>query len=534
MAAAAEDRLVTSACAAVAGVLAFVLAAFLAAVALATVHQVDAARLLAKALRFAFSQPAHAWPVELKASAMVALGVAFLAAWAFAAIFWNHGWWLRPRRLDDQASADALTRLGAAKGQIRLFGGRYGGRIFWASVEDRGLVVGPPGTGKTAFLLNQILKAARSGLSFAAVDFKPELHRLLTPALKAAGYQVLRVNPCTLDPVADHWNPLQETDDQTELAEIVAALLPINSASDAPFVAAQRDWVLMAIYHAKTWPQVDCTLPAVMRFLSSHTDPLQLLAEIEASQSEAAARIARRLSGGLNNKKPDPLIAAGLSGALRTLEYLSLHSVAEAFSRSDFSMGELGKGERPTAIFLQFEESKSQALGPLLAVMTSSLLTGLINTTGERRPVAVFLDEIGNFPAIPGLAEKLNTIRSRLMPTWLYFQSLEQIERRYGRGAAPVFMASADVQMVFRLNDEPTRVQVSALVGTTEQHKVTVSKNDAGGSISRTRERINVIQPHELGELKPGQVVTLYRGASAKGRATPHYQDFPQFKRKSK
>jgi len=532
MAAVAEDRLVTTACSALMGALAFGLATILAAVFLANAHQEDTGRLLVKAVGFAMRNPAQAWPVELKASALIAMAAALIVGWLFAWLFWDHSWWLRPRRLDDQASADGLTRLSAGKGQTRLFGGRYGGRIFWASMEDRGLVVGPPGTGKTAFLLNQILRATRSGLSLAVVDYKPELYRLLSPALQAAGYQVLRVNPCRLDKHAHHWNPLAETDNPTELAEVVAALLPINSPGDAPFVAAQRDWLLMAVYHAKTWGPLDATLPAVMRFLSSNTDPLQLLAEIEASQSEAAARIARRLSGGLNNKKPDPLIAAGLSGALRTLEYLSLPSVSESFSRSDFSMSELGKGEQPTAIFLQFEEAKAQALGPLLAVMTSSLLTGLINTAQERRPVAVFLDEIGNFPAIPGLAEKLNTIRSRMMPTWLYFQSLEQIDRRYGRGAAPIVMASADVQMVFRLNDEPTRAQIAALVGTTEQHKVTVSKNDTGGSISRTRERVNVIEPHQLGELKPGQVVTLYRGAAALGRATPHFQDFPEFKRK--
>ena len=532
MAAAVEDRLVTSLIAALVGALVAVLAAFSIAAISAVIIDKDAALVMRRAAWYVFHVPGRQWMAEVKISAIASAGIGFVVSYLLFAALWNHAWWLRPRRLDDQDSADGLTRLGAPKGQTRLFGGRYGGRIFWASVEDRGLVVGPPGTGKTAFLINQILKSTKDGLSLAVVDYKPELYRLLTPALAAAGYKVLRVNPCRMDKGADCWNPLQETDDPTELAEIVAALLPIASPADAPFVSAQRDWLLMAVYHSKTWGEPDATLPAVMRFLSSRTDAMEQLEEIQGSQSEPAARMARRLAAGLNSKKPDPLIAAGLSGALRSLEYLSLPSVVEAFIRSDFKMSDLGKGERPTALFLQFEEAKAQALGPLLAVMAGSLLTGLINTALERRPVAIFLDEVGNFPAVPGLAEKLNTIRSRLMPTWLYFQSLEQIERRYGRGAAPVFMASADVQMVFRLNDEPTRAQVAALIGTTEQHKVTVSKNDNGGSISRTRERINVIQPHELGQLRQGEVVTLYRGASAKGRATPHFIDFPEFKRK--
>jgi len=69
------------------------------------------------------------------------------------------------------------------------------------------------------------------------------------------------------------------------------------------------------------------------------------------------------------------------------------------------------------ALFLQFEESKLKALGPLLAFIATGMLTSLIDTAKQRKPVALFLDELGNMPPIPGLAEKLNTIRSRHLPT---------------------------------------------------------------------------------------------------------------------
>ena len=171
-----------------------------------------------------------------------------------------------------------------------------------------------------------------------------------------------------------------------------------------------------------------------------------------------------------------------------------------------------------------------------MSFMTTGLLTSLINTAGKRAPVALFLDEIGNIPPVPGLAEKLNTIRSRHIPTWMYFQTAEQIERRYGNGARDVFFASTDFQMVFRLNDESTRNLVSNLIGTTEKQKLSVSHSVSAGTRSTTsskvRERVPVIEPHQLGQLQPGQVVCLYRGAAALGRATPHYVDFPEFRRK--
>jgi type IV secretory pathway TraG/TraD family ATPase VirD4 len=117
----------------------------------------------------------------------------------------------------------------------------------------------------------------------------------------------------------------------------------------------------------------------------------------------------------------------------------------------------------------------------------------------------------------------------------MYFQSTEQIERRYGKGAAAVFFAAADVQMVFRLNDQPTRELFANLVGTTKQVKRSKSVTrgaDGRTSTSTARERVNVIEPHEFGQLAPGEVVCLYRGAAARGRATPHYVDFPNFRRK--
>lgn len=117
----------------------------------------------------------------------------------------------------------------------------------------------------------------------------------------------------------------------------------------------------------------------------------------------------------------------------------------------------------------------------------------------------------------------------------MYFQTAEQIERRYGAGAPEVFFAASDLQMTFRLNDEKTRELVSKLIGTTEKVKISQSTMRGEGgrktTISRTRERVAVIEPHALGQLKPGQVVCLYRGAAALGRATPHYVDFPEFKR---
>ena len=230
-------------------------------------------------------------------------------------------------------------------------------------------------------------------------------------------------------------------------------------------------------------------------------------------------------------QKPDPLILQGLTGALRTLDFLCLPGVKSALEHSDFSVRDIGRGARPTALFLQFEEAKLGALGPLLAFITTAALTNLIDTAGHRKPVAMFLDELGNMPPIPGLLEKLNTIRSRRLPTWMYFQTTEQMNRRYGNNADAVFFASADVQIFFRLNDAETRDLVSRLIGTTQKERRSHSTTSGRTTLNVTKQRENLIEPHELGMLKASEIVCLYRGNIARGYASPFFRDFPQFNR---
>lgn len=481
---------------------------------------------MSRAAYFAYAQPVRFWPFDMAAY----LAAAVVLALAVAAALWfslaNHRWTFRARRLDGDEAAAEMDARSAKKNAVRIFGGKFGGKPFFASIEDRGLVIGPPGTGKTAFLFNQVLRAMKSDLSFVVIDLKPELHKTLAPSLEKAGYRVLRINPAKVDRDADHWNPLADITDETDIAEMCASLLPIRDAREAPFIESQRDWLKAAVFHISNTP--GGSIPAAFNLLSSSSDPLKILDVLGRSENLTAARLARRITAGLVGAKPDPLILQGLTGALRGLDYLGLSGVQDALSYSDFSARELGKGNQPTALFLQFEESKINALGPLLAFMATGVLTALLDTAGQRKPVALFLDELGNMPPIPNLPEKLNTIRSRHIPTWMYFQTAEQMNIRYGKGADETFFASADVQMVFRLNDAMTRERISKLVGTTE--KLKLSTNNVGQT--RTREKVNVIEPHQLGQLKAGEVVALYRGAAAKGHATPHYIDFPEFRRK--
>lgn len=519
------DKIKSAVIALFTGLVLCVVAAALSLQFVARSHHVTASR----AAGFALAQPLRFWPTDLAACAAASVLVGLLAGIGFFAVLKNIRWTLRPRRVDSEEAAFEIVAKSTKTGS-RIFAGKFNGRPLHVSVEDRGLVIGPPGTGKTAFLFNQLLRAMKTGQHFVCVDLKPEIHRVLSPSLIKTGYRVLRINPAKADPDADHWNPLDDIKDETDIAELCGALLPIRDAKEAPFTEAQRDWLKAAVFHMTSTP--GGSLPGAFNLLSSSPDPLKILEVLSRSTNASAARLARRIAAGLSGSKPDPLILQGLTGALRSLDYLGLAGVQDALGHSDFSVRELGKGEQPIALFLQFEEAKLNALGSLLAFMANGVLTSLIETAADRKAVFLFLDELGNMPPIPNLPQKLNTIRSRNIPTWMYFQTAEQMETQYGRGAISTFFASSDFQMVFRLNDQSTRELVSKLIGTTQREKTSHSRTGGNGTTTRSRETVAVLEPHELGQLKPGDAIALYRGAAAKGRATPHFVDFPEFKRK--
>ena len=497
------------------------------AVALKLVASSDGASH-ASAFGYLIKYPVSSWHPIFYVCVAVALLVGGTASIVLWLVMKNIKWTSQPKRLDSQASAEEILEKSTPPGKPRIFGGKFGGKPFFASVEDRALVIGPPGTGKTTMLFNQILRLAREQMCFVAVDMKPELHSVLADSLKEQGYRVLKINPAIIDPDAITWDPLADIDDEIDIAEMVAALLPIDDPKAEVFRQADRNWFAAAVHTAK---HLGGGLPDALELLSSN-EPIALCKMILEAGPEPAKRLARQMLTGLEGPKPSAVVSGAISTVQSSLGFLALEGVKKSLSGSEFSIKEIGQKDKPpVALFLQLEEVRLQALGPVLSLYTTAILNFLISSVGSREPVALFLDELGNLPAIPGLANKLNTIRSRHMPCWMYFQSTEQINRQYGQNADQIFLGSADLLIAFRINDVKTRQLVSDLIGTTTYDKISHSKSGGKTTTSKNKETKKVIEPHVIGQLKAGQIIALYKGGSAMGHGTPHFVDFPEFRR---
>ncbi len=430
----------------------------------------------------------------------------------------------------------------SAKDNDGIFAGKYGKKNFFVSYQDRGLVVGPPGTGKTAFLINQILKVADNKTSFIASDIKPEIHSIIHEELEEKGFDIAVINP--LSSFGHRYNPLDDIVDEAEINEMVMNILPLPARGEPAWVKAQRKYLRLALSYLYHVDGLNCSLPASYAFFAEFNDPASFLSRVATIDEPLVAASANKLRAELSSSKP---AQSGFSEVFDELNWLHYKDIYETFDTSDFSINDMGR-ERPVALFLQFEETKLKTLGALLSLLYGHILNVLIRNTG-RQPVALFFDEIGNLPLIDGLAEKLHTIRSRMLPTWMYWQTIAQMDKystaASGNNGAEIILSSSDLQMFFRSNSEQTQRMVSTLVGTTIEQTTSVSegkRNDVWEmlestkttNVTYTEKRGQMIEPHEVGELKKFEVITLYRGGKALGVGSPYFKDYDRYFDKEK
>ena len=432
----------------------------------------------------------------------------------------------KPDHLGGDAATCVAEKLNDTDG---VWAGRAGENDLFASIEDRAVVLGPPGAGKTAFLVTQLLKWADTKRPFICLDTKPEIFGITRDALAKRGYRTIVYNPTAGR--GQRYNPINDLTGPEAIGELAAALIPSEDPADAVFNESARDLLDALISHLQATEQ-NASLPAIRALINScgsYQDLLRLLAN---SPDHDVVDIVQNFAMTAANERLIGSIFGTLRANLRFLRYPNIRASLEA---SDFSLADVS-GDQPVALFLQFEEHQRETTAHLLSAMVAHIMRYLITHTA-RPPVLLFLDEIGTVPPIPGFIAKLNTIRSRNLPTWTYWQSLEQMQR-YGAKAdegANLILGACDMQMVFRLNDNASAQWMSERIGVID---VTVRAESIGPGLLRAKsESTSLVTeakvfPHELQQLSDGQVVCTYRDLAWKGEATPYFQIWQDYQGK--
>ena len=388
--------------------------------------------------------------------------------------------------------------------------------------EDRGIILGAPGSGKTTYLVTQIIDWMQSGQSFVATDIKPEIWAILkyNGIFEAFGYKDWVFNPTDVN--SDHYNIFSEVKDSSEFNEVLNIIIADTDSADAKVFNDNARRLLKAILIELG---AKASLPNAQRFINSMDDNAELLKTLRQSDNETVSSIAKDIT---RTAKSDNLLASIMTAVSEAFDFLdderikkTISENAEGFYLKDVLM------KPKQAIFLQFDQQYKSSTATLFGAMVAHTMR-ILQANQNRGAVFLALDEIINCAPIPKFTDLLNTIRSANMPTFLYLQSLEGLNRLYGPNSDKLFLGSSNYKVVFKIGDISTAKDFSDLIGKTEVTYYSYSENSSDGvsnsemggtrtsssssGRSETTKLEYIIEPEELIKLPAHSAVITYNG----------------------
>ena len=388
--------------------------------------------------------------------------------------------------------------------------------------EDRGIILGAPGSGKTTYLVTQILDWMESGQSFVATDIKPEIWAILkyNGMFEKYGYKDWVFNPTDVN--SDHYNIFSEVKDSSEFNEVLNIIIADTDSSDAKVFNDNARRLLKAILIELGGK---ASLPNAQKFINSMDDNAELLKTLRQSDNETVSSIAKDIT---RTAKSDNLLASIMTAVSKAFDFLDDERIRQTISENadGFYLKDVLMKPKQ-AVFLQFDQQYKSSTATLFGAMVAHTMR-ILQANQNRGAVFLALDEIINCAPIPKFTDLLNTIRSANMPTFLYLQSLEGLNRLYGLNADKLFLGSSNYKVVFKIGDIATAKEFSDLIGKTETTYFSYSENssegvsnsDQGGSrthnnssgYSESTKLEYIIEPEELIKLPAHSAVVTYNG----------------------
>ncbi len=439
------------------------------------------------------------------------------------------------------------------------------------------LIIGSTGSGKTTVLYDNCIdfyskmkKDKRP--SFLAMDLKGEMYMRHAQKLEDAGYKV-RIIDMRNPFFSASYNPLSTIYDcYTECREIAKAMekktisdtykgIKYNSVAQASSVAIARYFELM--------DSIDRYINELAEIIVLNTDPKNL-SWTEGARSCLKAILHTMLRDSENEelgmtkekftldnvvrtsfttedgyevlikwlrRAEDITVVAGALGACydikahvtrdgytsslnSELNKYSAVSIGALTAKSDVLVSEIAECTDDYAIFL-ITDSRSQITNNIAMMF----MNDLINTLSEKadknptrcldKDFIILADEMGNLPQVPGMSNKISTLRSRKIWMHMSVQSLEQLDQVYGEKIAATILDNCDVHMFLGCNNEASKKRFAESMGEKEGLIMSAGIGNSGvAQMSVQTQSIPVVRKSDLGELQLGEFYVRSRVSS--------------------
>lgn len=180
-------------------------------------------------------------------------------------------------------------------------------------------------------------------------------------------------------------------------------------------------------------------------------------------------------------------------------------------------------------IYIQVDPNQITLMAPVIAMLYQAFMSAMLyRKEGQDPPIAFVLDEFGQIPAMPVIAQSAALMRAYNCSLLFSCQSLAMLEKHYGVAGHKLLMDCVKVNCFLSIMDPDTRDWASRLIGTRKVLKISNSEQQTqngtvGRSVSEAREKI--FEPEAFGDLpNTDELVIYYKGKYVKAEKTYYFK----------
>lgn len=404
-------------------------------------------------------------------------------------------------------------------------------KIYCVEDDVHTLILGATRSGKTRCMIEQsIWLRASTGKSMLISDPKGELFLDTAQYLKEHGYDVIDFD--LRQPLKGiHYNYLEMINqfvDNNDISRAIDATWDITSVlvgmpkgeplwtnGEAAVIAAS---IMAVVLEA---PKTYRNLTNVYYFIA-HMCEANEAGEMPINRYFEKLPDSHPAKGIFAVAKISPERTRGsfFGSALATLRLFTNWNISDMTSKSDFDVKEIAKKKTAVFIIIPDEKNTFYSLVSLFLNQVYVNLVELANHCGGRVPIDVdfFMDEFGNFPAIPSFGSMLSVGAGRGLRFSLVLQDFQQLEKSYkedyenikGNCQVWVYLKSPSLKTLEELSKKTGTytVQVNSVNNSISGRSIKqVSYSDSANMQSRA-----LLLPDEIGRIDRPYLLILFTG----------------------
>lgn len=390
-------------------------------------------------------------------------------------------------------------------------------RKSWINIINpfRGLLVlGTPGSGKSYFVINNVIRQhIEKGFTMFVYDFKFDDLTLIAynhflkykdrypvpPKFYVINFDDLsrthRCNP--LDPAA-----MLDITDAAEAARTI--LLSLNrewiKRQGDFFVESPINFLTAIIWFLRKYNNGEfCTLPHVIELMNVEYDKLFA---VLSTEKEIEALINPFVSAYKNEVMEQ--LEGQIASAKISMARLVSPALYYVLSGNDFTL-DINNPESPKIVCMGNSPQKIQVYGAVLSLYVSRMIK-IVNRKGQMKSSLIF-DE---FPTIylNNIDTLMATARSNKVATTLGVQDFSQLKKDYGKDQADVIMNIVGNVISGQATGE-TAKQLSERIGKIIQVRNSLSINRTDTSITNSKQLETAIPTSRISSLSTGEFIGI-------------------------